>query len=216
MFDKSLRQDILDELDFDPSFDSTNIGVAVHDGVVTLTGFVTNYAQKTAAIKAARRVKGVRAIADEISVRHPEDKKTSDDQIAKRALDILQWDLLVPASGIEVTVHNGIVTLSGNVAWQYQRSAAEADVRKLSGVVGVVNNITITPMAIIPDIQKKIESALRRNAEIEAKAIKVSVRDGGEVYLDGHVHSLQESLATASAAWQAPGVSDVHNRLTVA
>jgi hyperosmotically inducible protein len=216
MFDKTLRQDVLDELDFDPSLDSTNIGVTVHDGVATLSGFVSSYAQKLAAVSATRRVKGVQAIADEIVVRHPEDKKTSDDQIAKRALDILKWDVLVPPGAIDVTVRNGMVTLSGEVRWHYQRSSAESDVRKLSGVQAVLNNITIKPQPIAANVRDKIESALRRSAELEAKEIKVRVAEGGEVYLDGRVHSLKESMAAANAAWAAPGVAQVHNRLVVA
>jgi hyperosmotically inducible protein len=216
MFDKTLRQDVLDELDFDPSLDSTNIGVTVHDGVATLSGFVSSYAQKLAAVSATRRVKGVQAIADEIVVRHPEDKKTSDDQIAKRALDILKWDVLVPPGAIDVTVRNGMVTLSGEVRWHYQRSSAESDVRKLSGVQAVLNNIAIKPQPIAANVRDKIESALRRSAEIEAKEIKVRVAEGGEVYLDGRVHSLKESMAAANAAWAAPGVAQVHNRLIVA
>jgi osmotically-inducible protein OsmY len=216
MFDKTLRQDVLDELDFDPSFDSTNIGVTVHDGVATLSGFVSSYAQKVAAVSATRRVKGVQAIADEIVVRHPEDKKTSDDQIAKRALDILKWDVLVPPGAIDVTVRNGMVTLSGDVRWHYQSSSAESEVRKMTGVQAVLNNITIKPQPIAANVRDKIESALRRSAELEAKEIKVRVAEGGEVYLDGRVHSLKESMAAANAAWAAPGVAQVHNRLVVA
>jgi hyperosmotically inducible protein len=158
----------------------------------------------------------VQAIADEIVVRHPEDKKTSDDQIAKRALDILKWDVLVPPGAIDVTVRNGMVTLSGEVRWHYQRSSAESDVRKLSGVQAVLNNITIKPQPIAANVRDKIESALRRSAELEAKEIKVRVAEGGEVYLDGRVHSLKESMAAANAAWAAPGVAQVHNRLVVA
>lgn len=216
MYDKTVRQDILDELDFDPRFDSTNIGVTVHDGVATLSGFVSSYVQKQAAVSATRRVKNVRAIADQIAVRHPQDKKTSDDQIAKRALDILNWDVLVPPDAIDITVRAGLVTLSGEVKWHYQRSTAENDVRKLSGVLDVVNNIRVKPAADAADARVQIEKALKRSAEIEAEAIKVSVREGGEVYLDGNVHSLTESMAAMNAAWAAQGVANVHNRLVVA
>jgi len=216
MFDKTLRQDVLDELDFDPSFESTNIGVAVHDNIATLSGFVSSYAQKAAALRAVRRVKGICAIADEITVRHPEDKKTSDDQIAKRALDILNWDSLVPADAIQVTVRGGLITLSGEVEWQYQRSTAEDDMRKLSGVLDVVNNIIIKPRVRATDVQSKIEGALRRNADIEAKGIQISVDNGGKVYLDGKVHSWEERNAVTQAAWSAPGVAIVHDRLVIA
>jgi len=145
-----------------------------------------------AAVHAPQHVNSVRAVADEIKVRHPDDKKTSDDQIAKRALDILKWDSLDPAEAMQVTVCNGLVALSGEVEWQYQRSSAEDDVRKLSGVRDVVNNITIRLKVYVTDVQAKIENALRRNTDVEAKDIHVSVWEGGQVCLDGRVHSLEE------------------------
>jgi osmotically-inducible protein OsmY len=141
MNDKQLKQNVIDELEFEPSIDATNIGVAVEHGVVTLTGHVPNYLQKTAAERAVWRIKGVKAIAEEIKVRYPSDKKDADDQIAKRAIAMLEWDASVPDDAVRVKVQNGWVTLEGEVNWQFQRQAAEADVRKLTGVVGFSNNI---------------------------------------------------------------------------
>ena len=117
MGDLQLRQDVVDELEYEPSIDAAHIGVAVDKGVVTLTGHVATYAEKQAAIAAVRRIKGVRAIADEIEVRYPSDKKASDDEIAKRAIDILDWDTMVPSGSIQVMVHDGWITLTGSVDW---------------------------------------------------------------------------------------------------
>src|SRR6516162_1906364 len=141
MSELQLRQDVVDELEYEPSVDAAHIGVAVDKGVVTLTGHVASYAEKQAAIAAVRRVKGVRAIAEEIEVRYPLDKKTSDDEIAQRAINILDWDTMVPSNSIQVMVHNGWVTLTGSVDWHYQKKQADEDVRKLSGVRGVTNTI---------------------------------------------------------------------------
>jgi len=213
MRDKELRKDILDELDFEPRVNATHIGVAVDNGVVTLAGHVSNYAQKEAAVQAARRVKGVRAIADDIEVRFGSDKKTADDEIAKRAMDILKWSD-VP-SNVTVTVRNGIVTLGGEVAWKFEKVAAEEAVRKLNGVRSVANIVKIKPHVSIPDVKQKIENALKRSAEIEAKGIHVSVHDGGHVVLEGNVHDLFERDAVETAAWSAPGVRVVEDKLRI-
>ena len=133
MSELQLRQDVLDELEFEPSVDAAHIGVAVEKDVVSLSGHVASYAEKLAAVTATRRIRGVRAIADEIEVRHPSDKKRSDDEIAKRAIVILDWDTVVPTGAVQVIVRGGWVTLTGKVDWQYQKKAAEECVRKLSG-----------------------------------------------------------------------------------
>ncbi len=210
-----LRDDILDELAYEPVVDAAHIGVAVDQNVVTLTGHVGSYAQKIAAISAVRRVKGVQGIADEIDVRSSPDEKTSDDEIAKRAINMLIWDSVVPSDAIQVTVHNGLVTLTGKVNWQYQKSSAERDVRKLSGVRAVINNIEIEPHAKAENVRNKIEAALKRHAEVEAKDIRVTVRDDSEVVLDGKVRSWDEKAAVENAAWSAPGVKNVRDRLTI-
>src|SRR5450759_4840827 len=166
MNDKTLRQFIIDEFDFEPTIDAANIGVAVETGVVTLTGHVASYAEKIAAERTVQRVKGVHAIAQEIEVRYPDQAKRSDDEIAQRALNILKWSVQVPAESIQVTVEKGWITLAGAVQWQYQRRATESAVRKLSGLRGVTNLIEIKPNVAASDIQRKIMDSLQRNAEL--------------------------------------------------
>lgn len=216
MTDSQLRQDVIDELDFDPSFSGEHIGVAVDKNVVTLTGHVNSYAEKLAAIAAARRVKGVHAIAENIEVRYAYENKTADDQIAKRASDILNWDVLVPSNRVDILVEEGWVTLSGNVDWYFQKTAAEDDVRKLSGVRGVTNKITLTSSANPANVKSKIESALKRRAEVEANAIRVTIQNGNKVILEGKVDNWEERRAAENAAWSAPGVASVEDRLTIA
>lgn len=215
MSDLQLRQDVIDELEFEPSVNAARIGVAVDKGVVSLTGHVASYAEKLAAVAAVRRIKGVRAIADDIEVRYPSENKTSDDEIAKRAVDILGWDAMLPAGAIQVTVRDGWVTLTGSVNWYYEKRSAEDDVRKLSGLRGVINKIEIKPRVQAEDVKRKIEEALKRHAEVEAKAIRVTVRDINSVVLEGQVDNWDERLAVENAAWSAPGVKSVEDRLTI-
>jgi osmotically-inducible protein OsmY len=216
MTDTSLRQDIIDELDFEPSVNAAHIGVAVDNGVVTLSGHVYSYAEKYAAEQAVKRVKGVRAIAQEIEVRYPNDIKTADDQIAERAVNILHWSAVVPLDAVQVKVQDGWVTLTGQVDWQFQRTAAETEIRKLSGVAGVINSITLKSHVQPKDVKRKIEDALKRSAEVEAAGIRVSMLGNGKVALDGRVHDWQERDAVSRAAWSAPGVMSVDDRLTIA
>lgn len=216
MSDITIRQNVMDELEFEPSVDAAHIGVAVENGVAALCGHVGSYAEKLAAEQAVRRVKGVRAIAEEIEVRYPNDKKTADDEIAARILSILRWSSVVLADSVMVRVQNGWVSLSGEVNWDYERRAAEAQVRRLAGVVGVVNDITIKPRVQSADVKGKIECALRRNAEVEAQKISVIVRDGGNITLEGQVNDWQERAAAERAAWSVPGVTKVDDRLRIA
>jgi osmotically-inducible protein OsmY len=215
MNELKLRDDILDELAYEPVVDAAHIGVAVDQNVVTVSGHVGSYAQKLAAIAAVRRVKGVHGIADEIEVRHASDEKMPDDEIAKRVINVLSWDSVVPGNAVQVTVRDGLVTLTGKVNWQYQKSSAERDVRKLSGVRGVINNIEIEPHAKAENVRGKIEAALKRHAEVEARDIRVTVRDDSEVLLEGKVRSWDEKAAVENAAWSAPGVKNVRDRLTI-
>ena len=210
-----LRQDILDEFEFDPRFDGQHIGVAVDKNVVSLTGHVKSYAEKVSVIAAARRVKEVHAIADEIEVRYPYQTTTADDQIAKRALDILNWDTLVPSKAVDVLVHNGWVTLTGTVDWYYQKTSADEDVRKLAGVCGMTNNIVIKPQVDSANVKTKIEAALKRHADVEAKAIRVTVQGGNKIVLEGKVDNWEERFAVENAAWSAQGVASVDDRLTI-
>lgn len=212
MLDSELRQHIIDEFEFDPGFDGAHIGIAVENGIVTLTGHVESCAQKLAAVSAARRVKGVHGIADEIEVRYPDQKKTADDQIARRALNVLNWDSTLSP---DVTVSAGWVTLNGIVDWQFEKEAAEMCIRKLSGVVGVRNEIRLKQRATVEDVKSKIEAALMRRAEVEAKAIRVSVAGGDRVILEGEVDSWDERRAAEAAAWSAPGVMLVDDLITV-
>lgn len=216
--DKQLQARVIDELDWEPSVDSAHIGVAAKNGVVTLTGFVPSYSEKAAAERAARRVVGVKAIAEEIEVRLPDAPKHADDEIAERATKILAWDIEVPDETISVKVETGLVTLTGTVAYQFQKAAAEADVRRLGGVRGVINLIRLEPVSrpsVDPDIiQQKIEAALRRSAEIEASRIWITA-DGGVATLRGQVRTWFERSAAENAAWSAPGISEVRNEISV-
>ncbi len=214
MNDKVLRQEIIDELDYDPSVASAHIGVAVNQGVVTLSGHVPNYAQKRAAEQAARRVKGVRAIAEELKVDFGGAAPHGDEDIARRALTVLDTDVLVPAGKVAVKVQQGWVTLSGDVDWNYERTAAEDDVRKLRGVLGLTNLITIKPRVDVQDVERRIGQALKRSAEIEAKAITVTAKDG-KVRLEGSVDSWSDRQALEHAVWSAPGVHAVEDHVHV-
>ncbi len=215
MTDSQLRQNVIEELEFDPRFSGEHIGVAVDHGVVSLGGHVSSYAEKLAAIAAARRVKGVHAIAENIEVHCPYEKQTADDQIARRARDILKWDVLVPPDAIDVLVHEGWVTLAGNVNWYFEKSSAEDDIRKLSGVRGIANMIAIRPQLDPADVKSKIDSALQRHAGIDANAISVNVESGNKVVLGGTVDTWGERRAAEEAAWSAPGVTSVDDRLTM-
>ena len=209
-----LQQRVIDELEFDPAVTAAHIGVSVRGSVVTLTGHVATFGEKFAAERAARRVKGVTAVAQEIEVRLPEDKKTGDDEIAERAVKILQWDVAIPHGVIQVKVEHGIVTLLGMVEWAFQRDEAADDVRKLSGVKGVVNAITVRPKLHAADVQKTLRAALERHADLEASHIKVEV-DEGRVLLSGRVDSWNEREAAERAAWSIPGVTAVEDRIAI-
>jgi osmotically-inducible protein OsmY len=213
--DAELRKRVLEELLFEPSINATHIGVAVEDGVVILSGHVASYAEKFEVERAVRRIKGVAAIAEQIDVRYPSDKKTADDEIARRAVHILEWYGVLPTEAVRVTVQKGWLTLNGQVNWQYQKRAAEDAVRKLSGVIGIANNIAIAAHVEPSDVQKKIEDALRRRTEAEAKAIRVKVREQSKVCLEGLVDSWDEREAAEDAAWSVAGVQSVDNRLSI-
>jgi len=191
MDDKTLRQEIVDELDWEPSVGAAHIGVAVEAGVVTLTGHVGSYAEKIAAERAVRRITGVKAIAQEIEVRYTADKRTADDQIAKRALDVIAWNTTTPESSIKVQVQKGWVTLSGTVDWWYQKTAAEKAVRKLPGVTAISNDMVVKPRVKAFDVNQRVEKALKRQAELDSGGIRVSV-NGIKVTLEGKVKGWRE------------------------
>jgi osmotically-inducible protein OsmY len=214
MKDSDLRQSVSDALDFEPSVNAANIGVAARDGVVTLSGHVSTYAEKLKAEEVVMGVRGVKAIAEEIEVRPAGAHATADDEIARRVLDILRWNTTVPEDRVKVAVQNGWVTLSGSVEWNHQRESASRALQGLAGVRGVANTIRITPKASPADLRSRIEQALKRQAELDALGISIELADGS-VTLRGRVHSLSERRIAEQAVWAAPGVREVRDDLSV-
>ncbi|MES2242809.1 MAG: BON domain-containing protein [Pseudomonadota bacterium] len=212
--DAHIKADVIDELAWDPAVNATGIGVAVRDGVVTLTGHLDSYAEKHAVERAVHRVAGVRGIAVELDVRLAAEHKRSDSDIAQAAVTALQLNSLVPDEKIQVLVENGRVTLTGEVDWSYQLASAEQCVRPLAGVRGLSNRITIKSRASSKDVGAQITAALTRQASREAKHITVEV-EGSVVTLWGKVHSLAEREAAVGAAFSACGVSRVVDKLEV-
>jgi len=209
-----LKQDIIDELDYEPGLDARHVAVAVDDGTVTLSGFVRSYAEKCSAEAVVKRMKGVRAIALDLEVRPVGSHVTADDEIARRAADTLRWHATVPRDTVQVMVEGGWITLTGTVSWQFQRSAAEAAMRHLVGVRGVLNQIEIVPTATAADIRQRIVASLRRDAELEGGRITVEVA-GHQVTLAGRVRTWAEREAAERAAWSAPGVTGLVDHLKV-
>jgi osmotically-inducible protein OsmY len=212
--DAHIKADVTEELAWDPAVNATGIGVAVKDGVVTLTGHLDSYAEKHAVERAVHRVAGVRGIAMELDVRLTAEHKRSDSDIAQAAATALQLNSLVPDEKIQVLVENGRVTLTGEVDWSYQLASAEQCVRPLAGVRGLSNRITIKSRASSKDVGAQITAALTRQAAREAKHITVEV-EGSVVTLWGKVHSLAEREAAVGAAFSARGVSRVVDKLEV-
>lgn len=212
--DERLQADVLDELAWEPQVDAAHIGVTARDGVVTLLGHVGSFPEKYAAELAVRRVRGVRAIAQELEVHLPQHKKRADDEIAGRALAILQWDSGIPADRVRIKVERGYVTLTGEVDWNYQKAEIERIVHKLSGVTGIRNAIVVSAKISAPDLRQRIRQALERDAALEAASISVTTL-GSTVVLTGKVHGLAERDAAERAAWSAPGVTKVEDHITV-
>jgi osmotically-inducible protein OsmY len=213
MTDISLRKTIMEQLEFQPDIDAANIGVVVANGVVTLFGHVSSYAEKVSVERTVKAVRGVRAIAEELQVKPDKRAGVEDDRIASRALSIIQWSCDLPKDEIRVVVESGKLTLEGEVDWQYQMNAVERAVRKLTGVVSVQNRLTLRPHPVAADVQNKIEQALMRNAGIDAKGISVKVAKN-VVTLEGKVRFWRERQIAERAAWSVPGVREVHVHLS--
>lgn len=212
--DSKIQADVMAELRWDPRLTPNEIGVIVKDGIVTLTGTVDSYIKKWTAEEAAHRVRGVKAVVNEIEVRLPSSQERTDEDIAAAAVRALEWDAGVPADQIDVTVSKGWVTLKGSVEWQHQREDAERAIRRLTGVKGITNLIVVKPKATPPELKQKIEEALKRLAETDAQRITVEV-SGTKAILRGAVRSWAEREAAERAAWSAPGILEVDNQITV-
>ncbi|MFA6117932.1 MAG: BON domain-containing protein [Sphingomonas sp.] len=213
--DSKIQHDVMTELAWEPSIDEAEIGVTVHDGVVTLSGFVTSFPEKAAAEHAATRVAGVKAIVEELKVRFSTATQSSDVEIAKRIASIFEWDPSIPDSRINVKVEHGWVTLSGKVAWHFQSDAARKAAGRVQGVLGVSNLIEVAQPASAADVRQKITAAFERQADLDAAAISVRT-DGGTVTLSGQVKAWSERRIAERAAWAAPGVTKVDDQLRVA
>lgn len=211
--DTQLRQDVLAELEWEPSIDPNEIGAAVHNGVVTLTGYVSSYAEKLSAEHAAERVSGVKAIAEEIEVKLPGSNQRTDTDIAQAALNAMKWNSVVK-NEIKVKVEDGVVTLTGDVNWNYERDSAKRAVEYLTGVRRVVNLLKVHARPSVDDVKEQIKKAFERAASLDAAQIQVETHDG-EVTLKGKVRSWAESREAVTAAWGGPGVTEVRNQLKI-
>jgi osmotically-inducible protein OsmY len=212
--DAQLKQDVNAELNWEPSVNAAEIGVEVKDGIVTLAGHVSSYAEKWGAESAAQRVSGVRALAIEINVKLPGSSTRTDTDIARAADNVLQWTSALPADAVKVKVESGWITLTGEVSWDYQRRAATDAVRSLLGVAGVSDQIVIKSMVSALVVKSDIEAALKRRAKSDAQHISVDVL-GGNVTLAGTVHSWSERELAAKSAWSAPGVRNVVDNIKI-
>lgn len=212
--DAQLKKDVLDELEWDPSLNATRIGVAVDDGVVVLTGHLETFGEKEAVERAVRRVAGVKAMAVELDVALAPKHQRSDAEIAAAIETAFKWHALIPDDRIQVKVEKGWVTLSGEVDWEYQRHNAEMVVHPVTGVRGISNKLTIRAREAASYVAQRIQEALTRHAQEQAKSIEVSV-DSGTVTLRGKVGTLDDRVAAQIAAWSAPGISRVVNELAV-
>lgn len=213
--DDDIKDDVLAEIDWDPQIESTQVGVTVKDGAVSLLGIVSSYTEKLAAERAAKRVKGVHAIAEEIDVKYPSDRSVDDENIAERISHIIEWNTSIPKDTVQAKVQNGFVILSGDVDWNYQREMAGSQIAGVRGVTGVSNLIAVKPRVAREDVSREINRALHRSADLEASNVSVDVA-GGQVTLSGNVKAWHERKLVEDAVWAAPGVTHVVDNIRVA
>jgi len=212
--DSELKKVVLEELRWEPSVDAAHIGVTARDGVVTLIGHVDNYSHKAGAEKAASRVRGVKAVVEEIEVKLPYDVKRSDEDIAAAAVDRLGWNSSIPDGAIHIKVEKGWISLSGTVDWHFEKEAAERDIRALSGVVGVSNQVLVKPSVSASSVKDDIEQALLRSWYCDPDTIHVDVV-GGKIKLTGNVTTWNARRLAGMTAWSAPGATSVDNAINV-
>jgi len=212
--DMEIQKDVVAELKWEPSLRDDDIAVGVRDGVVTLAGFVDSYADKWTAERVASKVKGVKAIANDLEVKLPSSSTRPDPELAHAAVDALRWNVTVPQDRIQVKVLKGWLTLEGEVDWYHQKEAAERAVRDLTGVKGVSNLIIVRPRPTPSDVKQRIRQALERGAGFDAERISVEIQ-GNKAILRGTVRSYAELRDAERAARNAPGVTEVENNLTI-
>lgn len=212
--DAQIQKDVLAELKWDSEIDESKIGVTATNGAVTLTGHVPTFRQRMVAANATKRVAGVLAVVNDIEVRLESEHRTTDEGLAERIANVLKWNVSIPGKDIKAEVKNGVVTLTGKVEWQHQRTNILRNIEHVGGVVNVINLIALKPRVSATDIQQKIKDALKRHADVEASKIAVTVLDG-TVTLSGTVESLEEMDRVEDAAWAAPGVSRIIDELRV-
>ena len=212
--DSHIQKDVIAELNWHPALNAAQIGVAVHESVVTLTGIVDTYTKKLAAEQAAKKVSGVKAVAEDIQVGPSPVYRKTDTEIAEAVLNALKWHTAVVEDKIKIKVENGFVTLEGEVEWEYQRTAAKSAIQNLAGIRMIYNLISVKPRITVSDLKSKINAALHRNAQMDANSIRVEV-SGNKVILSGTVYSIKEKEDAGSAAWMAPGVGSVENRIMI-
>jgi osmotically-inducible protein OsmY len=212
--DTLIQKDVMAELNWQPILNAARIGVTVHEGVVTLTGIVDSYTMKITAENAAKKVSGVKAVAEDIQVGPSPDYNKTDTEIAEAVLNALKWHTAVKEDRIRIKVEKGLVILEGEVEWEYQRSAAKSAIENLAGIKLIYNFISVKPRVTVSDLKSKINAALHRSAQIDANSINVEI-SGSKVILSGTVYSIKEKEDADSAAWMAPGVSSVENRIAI-
>jgi len=209
-----LQQNVMDELLWDPCINAEHIGVTAKDGIVTLTGYVSNYFEKKKCERVAKRVANVKIVVDELDIRLSGSAERTDLEIAESALETLKLNVLIPRDGVQLTVDSGRIVLEGEVDWQYQSNAAEESLHNMVGVKGIINKIRIKPSVRPADVKARIQSALVRNAQIDASHIRVET-SGGKATLSGHVRNWSEKEQAEAAAWSAPGITEVVNNVEI-